>query len=395
LRPNPRNVFPHVLALALLVFSTVATRSQTFVTPKGEAQNVRFEQRESGVVEIFYDLISSDPRAVFNVVLEGSQDNGGTWDMRPQTMVGDVGAGISPGTGKKIVWDSGKDMERVQFNSLRFRMLATGGPLSAPPKPPPPPSQGAKAANPPPTKTPPSSGGSNKKLLIGIGGGVLAAGGAAIALSGGGSNPGPTPTTTITTVAAPTISAVSVSGQTDVLIATANSVIFSVSAASSSGEGLSVSWSFGDGGSAGSTISNGTASTTKTFSNAGTFTARVTVTGAQGGSVSRDYQALTVGTVTGRWVGRAPSGNTFTMNLVQEGNTVRGDAVTDITLISNPLRVLNGAVSGPPSRMVFRLQETASRGAFYDMDVTGSSDQRTFTGTFTGQFSQTFVMTKQ
>ena len=107
--------------------------AQVFVTPQGEAQNVRFEQREAGIVHVFYDLVSNDARALFSVVLEASQDRGSTFGMRPQNLTGDTGKGITPGAGKRIVWDSGKDVERVQIDQFRFRIVATAGRLESVP----------------------------------------------------------------------------------------------------------------------------------------------------------------------------------------------------------------------------------------------------------------------
>jgi hypothetical protein len=107
--------------------------AQTFVTPKGEAQNVRFEQRENGIVHIYYDLVSSHPRAVFSVKLEASQDGGTTFGVQPQSVTGDASNGITPGMGKRIVWDSGKDVERVRIDQFRFRIVATAGPLETRP----------------------------------------------------------------------------------------------------------------------------------------------------------------------------------------------------------------------------------------------------------------------
>jgi len=112
---------------------SVGASMQTFVTPTGDAQNVRFEQRDNGIVHIIYDLVSSDPRAVFSVMLEASRDSGSTFGMRPQSVTGDVGNSIAPGVGKRIVWDSGKDVERVQIDRFRFRILATAGPLRVEP----------------------------------------------------------------------------------------------------------------------------------------------------------------------------------------------------------------------------------------------------------------------
>jgi hypothetical protein len=117
-----------------------------------EARNLRVEQLPGGVVQITYDLVSSDPKAVFTVTLEGSQDAGQTWTTRPRSVSGDVGSGIAPGPGKRITWQSGSDVERLDLTQFRFRINAQ--PVSAPPaqKPPatvtpaPPPSVPSPAA---------------------------------------------------------------------------------------------------------------------------------------------------------------------------------------------------------------------------------------------------------
>lgn len=156
------------IATLLTAFAT----TQTFVTPRGEAQNVRFELREEGIVHIEYDLIASDARAVFFVRVEISEDGGTTFVGRPLNVTGDVGDGVRGGTGKRIVWTSGKDVERVQVDRIRFRIVATGGPLqvaTAPPADPPvasPPVSAPVTAVPPPPKD--NGGGSALKWILPI-----------------------------------------------------------------------------------------------------------------------------------------------------------------------------------------------------------------------------------
>lgn len=188
-----------VRCIAALVATLVTT--QTFITPRGEAQNVRFELRDEGMVHIDYDLVSSDVRAVFFVRLEVSEDGGATFAGRPLNVTGDVGKGVTGGTSKRIVWHSGKDVERVQIDRIRLRIVATGGSLqvdSAPPADPPP--GPAPAAAPPPPKG--GGGGSALKWIL-----PLAAGGGVAGLLGarsGGSDPPapPQPTADSATVTA-------------------------------------------------------------------------------------------------------------------------------------------------------------------------------------------------
>jgi len=76
-------------AAALIAIAIVAaahasgrTRSseQVFVTPRAQAENVRFAQPRPGLIEVTYDLVSDDPRAVFSVTLDASDDDGQTWN---------------------------------------------------------------------------------------------------------------------------------------------------------------------------------------------------------------------------------------------------------------------------------------------------------------------------
>lgn len=77
-----------------------------------------------GVVTISYDLISSGTvAATFDVGLEASRDGGRTYDLRPETVRGDVGAGVAPGTGKAVVWEAAKDTDNLQLGQLRFRVV--------------------------------------------------------------------------------------------------------------------------------------------------------------------------------------------------------------------------------------------------------------------------------
>jgi hypothetical protein len=189
----------------------------------------------------------------------------------------------------------------------------------------------------------------------------------------------------------PDIGEVSVVGLTDVLLATANSVTFTVRGSSAQGEALQASWSFGDSTTNSAAVSNGAASVTKTYANAGVFTPRVTVSAPRGGGVSRDYQAITVGTVTGVWTGRFSNGSFVIMNLTQNGAQVTGEVPENFA--RDQIRA-SGTVSGPPSTLRFRL--TYGDGGFFEINATGSSDQRTFTGTvLTGVGTQPFSMTKQ
>jgi hypothetical protein len=119
-------------AVSLVVFGAagpdISTRlmaddSQVFAVPQAEVENVRFEQAPDGTVHVLYDLISDDPNALFFVTLEASMNAGESFDMIPPSVTGDIGAGVTAGPGKRIVWEAGRDVEVVRIDLFRFRIV--------------------------------------------------------------------------------------------------------------------------------------------------------------------------------------------------------------------------------------------------------------------------------
>ncbi|OGA54741.1 MAG: hypothetical protein A3G25_12380 [Betaproteobacteria bacterium RIFCSPLOWO2_12_FULL_63_13] len=360
--------------------------AQVFTTPKGEAENVTFEQVGGGVVHIVYDLVASDPRAVFRVTLDASQDRGNTFTVRPVSVSGDVGEGVAPGTGKRIVWESGRDVERLEIDQFRFRISAQAGPLELKPEPsaaPPPPA-------PTPVVTPPATpqttaakpkGGATKWLLIG--GGAAAAAGVAAA-AGGGSGGGATttrsttpPTTPSATNRAPTITRVSLNQVGTILLA-ATEVIYEVVATDADGDSMTATWNLG-GSSATATLTNGQAATTKVWNGAGFAVGTVTVNDGRGGSATESYSSLPLAAVTGVWTGRLANLD-IRLNLVQDATSVSGeyvDAFGRTSRVSGTVahpRVLRFTVAVGPDAA------SGSPGGTITFTLAGSADLRTFTG---------------
>ena len=104
-----------------------SSAGQDFVAVQGRVETVRVEQPGGGLLHVFYDLVADDASAVFTVILEVSLDGGATFGRQAQTVSGDVGAKIPPGRGKRIVWEYGKDVERLQVDRFRFRVLTEAG----------------------------------------------------------------------------------------------------------------------------------------------------------------------------------------------------------------------------------------------------------------------------
>jgi formylglycine-generating enzyme required for sulfatase activity len=87
--------------------------------------NIRAEQRSdgTGIVDVFYDL--SGGVGNISVALAVSSDGGANWDPWPTGVTGDIGSGVSNGSGKQIIWDSISSWTSVCSEQTRFRVTAT------------------------------------------------------------------------------------------------------------------------------------------------------------------------------------------------------------------------------------------------------------------------------
>jgi len=173
-------------AATLAIHPQAAPGQQAFAAPQGRIDNVRFEQAAGGRIQVFYDLVASDPRSTFSVGLEVSADGGQTFTVKPSTLSGDVGPGVAPGAGKRIVWDAGKDVESVQVNQFRFRVVTLAGyasPVSADSD-----GKGAGVVPSADSKSAVKRGGSPLKWVLPAAGGAAAVG---VLAAKGGSDPPP------------------------------------------------------------------------------------------------------------------------------------------------------------------------------------------------------------
>ena len=75
-----------IVALAVATLDATAEQ-QVFVAPKARVENVRFEQLNTGLIQITYDLASDDGNAVFAISLEVSNDGGRTWTEEEQRAI--------------------------------------------------------------------------------------------------------------------------------------------------------------------------------------------------------------------------------------------------------------------------------------------------------------------
>ncbi|MCB1151395.1 hypothetical protein KDK88_07580, partial [bacterium] len=62
----------------------------------------------SGLVDVTYTLTDADTDTLA-VTLQASDDGGQTWTLPVETVSGDAGDGVTPGTGLTAVWDFAAD----------------------------------------------------------------------------------------------------------------------------------------------------------------------------------------------------------------------------------------------------------------------------------------------
>jgi formylglycine-generating enzyme required for sulfatase activity len=85
---------------------------------------VQAKQREgSRLVDITYDVADPDSPTL-TVYLKVSADGGATWKGPVELVSGDVGSGIVPGGGKRLVWDAGKELPNQFGVKYRYRIGA-------------------------------------------------------------------------------------------------------------------------------------------------------------------------------------------------------------------------------------------------------------------------------
>lgn len=205
--------------------------------------------------------------------------------------------------------------------------------------------------------------------------------------SGSPSSPS-TPTTPTTPTApsnrSPTISNLTVTPSWGVSELTTFS--YSASASDPDNDSLSYQWDITG------TSSRTGASGSLTFTGAGTGTFKVTVSDGKGGTVT-DSRNVTVGSMSGNWVGYGASLGVFTMQLTQRGPVVTGTYLDAEGSASTPSD-LPGSINGA-GVLVLRIKQAP----FRDWTFNGQMDQggRRITGTMQGSGfnGQAFYMDKQ
>lgn len=107
----------------LILAACIAAIGVTVATPP-EITNVRASQRSgSKLVDIYYDAADADGDQL-KVRVEISDNDGARYSVPAFSLSGDIGEGVSPGTGKHIVWDAGTDWDGEYSDKMRVKVFA-------------------------------------------------------------------------------------------------------------------------------------------------------------------------------------------------------------------------------------------------------------------------------
>jgi formylglycine-generating enzyme required for sulfatase activity len=107
----------------VLVFLLLTVQSSHAVSPV--VTNVVASQRAARkLVDIQYDAFDSDSAHLI-VRIEISANAGRTFDVPAISLSGDVGANVSPGPNKAIVWDAGTDWDGEYSPEMRVKVIAS------------------------------------------------------------------------------------------------------------------------------------------------------------------------------------------------------------------------------------------------------------------------------
>ena len=98
--------------------------SSTLSASTDTVTNVRFEQTPDDKVVIEYDLVSDSPSARFRIGVEVSRNAGLSYDLIPESVSGDAGAYIGPGSVRRIVWNVREDFETLKLDEAVIRVWA-------------------------------------------------------------------------------------------------------------------------------------------------------------------------------------------------------------------------------------------------------------------------------
>jgi len=107
----------------ILSTATLAIMAGMVLAQGGSITNINPAQRTDGskIVDIYYDL--SGPDTVYSIMVEVSLTGGSSYISATNT-TGDAGPGVTPGTGKYIVWDFGTQFPLQYSAQTKIKLTA-------------------------------------------------------------------------------------------------------------------------------------------------------------------------------------------------------------------------------------------------------------------------------
>ena len=121
IQPNPmRKII--LLSILLLAAPLARVASAQPVLPI-ITNPVAVQRPGTFYVDVTYDLIDPDSPGGVYILAEASGDGGGSYGISMRALSGDVGL-VSPGTGKKVVWNAWVDWGRNYTTNARVRLIA-------------------------------------------------------------------------------------------------------------------------------------------------------------------------------------------------------------------------------------------------------------------------------
>ena len=110
-----------IMLLGLVAYSDAQTNHAPVVS------NVYAHQRPgTRLIDITYDVEDADGD-LLEITVEASSDDGRNYDIIPESVMGDVGKNIEPGSGRRIVWDVGRDLPGTKGEDFKVRVIADDG----------------------------------------------------------------------------------------------------------------------------------------------------------------------------------------------------------------------------------------------------------------------------
>jgi formylglycine-generating enzyme required for sulfatase activity len=117
----------------LIMIIVLLSLTLLFANVAPVVSNMSAAQRTDGsyMVDVYYSVQDADS-ALLTISLMVSSDGGTTWNISCDLLNGDIGANISPGTNKHIIWNLGSEHPNIEAN-YHFKVTADDGQSPPPP----------------------------------------------------------------------------------------------------------------------------------------------------------------------------------------------------------------------------------------------------------------------